>query len=81
MSTSNNGGTYTASEEYLLQLWGTQLNRPQLGTHDDFFDAGGSSMQVIEMLMTVSDKYGKEIDFAEFFKNPCVHRLKELLEA
>ena len=81
MSLSNNGGTYAPSEEYLLQLWSTQLNRPHLDTHDDFFDAGGSSMQVIEMLMTVSDKYSKEIDFAEFFKNPCVHRLRELLEA
>ena len=81
MSMSNNCATHTPSEEYLLQLWSTQLNRPRLDTHDDFFDAGGSSMQVIEMLMTVSDKYDKEIDFAEFFKNPCIHRLNELLES
>ena len=81
MSTSDNGATHTASEKYLLQLWSTQLNHPHLGTHDDFFEAGGSSMQVIEMLMTVSDKYSKEIDFAEFFKSPCIHRLTELLEA
>ena len=77
----NSGATHASSESYLLQLWSSQLNRPQLGIHDDFFDAGGSSMQVIEMLMTVSDKYGKEIDFAEFFKNPCVERLRELLES
>ena len=68
-------------EDYLLQLWTSQLNRPGLSAQDDFFDAGGSSMQVIEMLMTVADKYRKEIDFAEFFKNPCVRRLSELLEA
>jgi acyl carrier protein len=67
-------------EDYLLHLWSTQLNAPNLGPRDDFFDVGGSSMQVIEMLMTVSEKFGKEIDFAEFFKDPCVVRLSELLD-
>ena len=81
MPMDNNGATNSSSEKDLLQLWSTQLNRPGLDVHDDFFDAGGSSMQVIEMLMTVSDKYGKEIDFAEFFKNPCIERLRDLLES
>lgn len=81
MTMEDNGGTHASSESYLLQLWSGQLNRPGLGIHDDFFDAGGSSMQVIEMLTTVAEKYGKEIDFAEFFKNPCVGRLRDLLES
>jgi len=66
---------------YLLQLWSSQLERPQLGERDDFFDAGGSSMQVIEMLTTVSEELGREIDYAEFFKNPCVDNLSQLLGA
>jgi acyl carrier protein len=66
-------------DDYLLQLWSTQLNRPGIGVRDDFFEAGGSSMQVIEMLMSVSNKYGKEIDYAEFFKEPCIRKLTELL--
>ena len=70
----------SSNKDYLLQLWGEQLNHPQVGIHDDFFEAGGSSMQVIEMLMTVSNKFGKEIDFAEFFKEPCIRKLTELLE-
>ena len=81
MTMQTNGATHAASASYLLQLWSSQLDRPGLGVQDDFFDAGGSSMQVIEMLMTVSDKYGKEIDFAEFFKNPCVEQLSKLLES
>ena len=69
------------TNQYLLQLWSAQLNAPRLGSRDDFFEAGGSSMQVIEMLTTVSEKFGKEIDFAEFFSDPCVDRLSKLLEA
>lgn len=67
--------------EYLLQLWSTQLNRSRLNVRDDFFDAGGSSMQVIEMLTTVTEKFGKEIDYAEFLKNPCIDNLTQLLDA
>jgi acyl carrier protein len=68
------------SKEYLRELWGAQLNRPRIDIRDDFFEAGGSSMQVIEMLMTVSNKFGRQIDYAEFFKEPSIARLSELLE-
>lgn len=71
--------TANSSQDYLLKLWSEQLGRANIGPRDDFFESGGSSMQVIEMLMTVSDKFGKEIDFAEFFAEPSIARLGELL--
>ena len=74
-------GTNGATNEYLLQLWSTQLDRPRLSLQDDFFESGGSSMQVVEMLATVAEKFGKEVDYLEFFKNPCVDQLAQLLEA
>lgn len=77
MPKDGNGDT----SQYLLQLWSTQLNAPRLNARDDFFEAGGSSMQVIEMLTTVSEKFGKEIDYSEFFADPCVDKLSRLLEA
>jgi Phosphopantetheine attachment site len=79
MENESEKGEDIAGEEYLVNLWRTQLNSPQIGVRDDFFAAGGSSMQVIEMLMTVSNKYGREIDFAAFFEEPCIYRLNELL--
>jgi hypothetical protein len=80
MESKMENDTEVANKEYLVQLWGEQLNRPHVGLREDFFDAGGSSMQVIEMLTTVSNKFGKEIDFAEFFKEPCILKLTELLQ-
>jgi acyl carrier protein len=69
-----------SSRNYLVKLWAAQLNHPAIDIRDDFFEVGGSSMQVIEMLMTVSDKFGKEIDYAEFLKEPCIRKLSELLD-
>lgn len=68
------------SRNYLTQLWSAQLNRPRLGVDEDFFEAGGSSMQLVEMLMTVAEKFGREIDYGEFMKEPSIRRLSELLE-
>lgn len=79
MSSGDRNGTAESTGQYLQQLWSVQLNRPRVDINDDFFESGGSSMQVIEMLMTVSEKFGKEIDFAEFFKEPCIRKLHELL--
>ena len=81
MSSDAINGIDSANHEYLQQLWSAHLNRPGVGIADDFFEAGGSSMQVIEMLMTVSNKFGKEIDYVEFFKEPCIRKLSELLNA
>jgi acyl carrier protein len=67
--------------EQLLKLWIDLLERPQIGILDNFFDAGGSSMQLIEMLWTVSDRFGKEIDHTEFLKEPSIRKLGELLES
>jgi len=65
--------------EKLQALWRDLLERSEIGISDDFFQAGGSSMQVIEMLWTVSVMYGRSIDHMEFRKEPCIRRLVELL--
>lgn len=80
-SDSSRRNTDPSNSSYLRQLWSEQLNHPDIGVQDDFFEAGGSSMQVIEMLMTVANRFGKEIDFGEFFKEPCIRKLSELLDA
>jgi acyl carrier protein len=76
----SNNAVDVARNEYLLQLWSSQLNRPNLGFNEDYFEAGGSSMQLVEMLMTIADKFGKEIDFEEFMKEPSIRKLSQLLE-
>jgi phthiocerol/phenolphthiocerol synthesis type-I polyketide synthase E len=68
------------SRQYLLQLWRDQLGSPSIQLQDDFFACGGSSMQVIEMLATVSEKFERDIDYEEFFKDPSVRKLSDLLQ-
>ena len=71
----------SSTQAYLTDLWSTQLNHPGITLDDDFFEAGGSSMQLIEMLVTVADKFGKEVDYTEFLQEPNIRRLSRLLES
>lgn len=80
MDTSATGQLKSQIYEQLQKLWCDLLERPQINIQDDFFDSGGSSMQVIEMLWSVSTMFGKDIDHTEFFKDPCIRKLGELLE-
>lgn len=71
----------TASVEvYLGELWTKLLGLDTVGPDDDFFALGGSSMQVVEMLVAVSEHYNEQIEFVEFFKNPTVSNLSQLLK-
>lgn len=71
----------TASVEvYLRELWTKLLGLDTVGPDDDFFALGGSSMQVVEMLVAVSEHYNEQIEFVEFFKNPTVSNLSQLLK-
>lgn len=69
-----------STQTYLIELWSAQLNHPGITLEDDFFDAGGSSMQLIEMLVTVTEKFGKEVDYTQFLQEPNIRRLSELLQ-
>jgi acyl carrier protein len=72
-------GDRLSNIDYLTQLWSLQLNRPGVHPDDNFFDVGGSSMQAIEMLLSVTNKFGKEIDYAAFFECPSIRTICGLL--
>jgi hypothetical protein len=79
MDCDPNNNTHGGAQDYLIGLWSAQLNRADVRIGDDFFESGGSSMQAIEMLMTVSATFNRDIDYAAFFKSPCIRTLSGLL--
>jgi hypothetical protein len=43
-----------------------------VGTHDDFFDLGGHSLKVAEVLSRLRDIFGVDVPFAAFLAEPTV---------
>ncbi|MET7951055.1 amino acid adenylation domain-containing protein [Micromonospora sp. NPDC005324] len=68
----------TDRQARLLQAWGEQLQRPDLGIDDDFFACGGDSLQAIKAAARARD-LGVEVTVAQLVSAPTVRALDRLL--
>ncbi|MCF3103080.1 hypothetical protein IPZ58_16010 [Streptomyces roseoverticillatus] len=50
-----------------------------VGMEDDFFDVGGHSLQVLELVALVEANTGRQLDVAEWLDDPTPQRMAELL--
>jgi acyl carrier protein len=65
---------HTAITSQLTRLWAGILGK-EVGPDDDFFDAGGSSLAGIKMIIDVQSLYHLELDIESFFEYPTISRL------
>jgi amino acid adenylation domain-containing protein len=65
----------TDTETELVGVWEDILRVNQIGITDNFFDLGGHSLNVAQVINRVHRQLGKTIGFKEFFSNPTVAQL------
>ncbi|HEX6359004.1 amino acid adenylation domain-containing protein [Actinophytocola sp.] len=71
----------TATERVLLSEVVTPLLRnDRLGVHDDFFQAGGNSLQAAALMSAINRRFGVEIALADFFVSPTVTHLATIID-
>lgn len=70
----------TATERELCALWTETLGVEPVGTRDNFFDLGGSSLFALQMLATVKSRFGVTVPTVTLFEAPTVHRLAAVLD-
>lgn len=70
----------TAAEIVLVDLLGDALQRP-VGLDDDFFDAGGTSLQATALVSRLNEVHrGDPIRVRDVFDHPVVEQLARLLD-
>jgi amino acid adenylation domain-containing protein len=62
----------TALEEFLVELWEEVLRRDEVSVHDNFFDLGGSSIQVAIVANLLQQKLGQRVSTLALFDAPTV---------
>jgi acyl-coenzyme A synthetase/AMP-(fatty) acid ligase/acyl carrier protein len=62
-------------ERSLLTIWREVLGRDALGTKDNFFDVGGTSIKILQVKTLVAKRLGAELAAAELFQFPTVAAL------
>ncbi len=66
-------------EEQVAAIWADILGVERLGVYDDFFELGGHSLLAMRLLTRVEATFGMLVSVREFFDNPTIANLVQLL--
>jgi len=67
-------------EETLCSLFAEALGISHVGLDDNFFDLGGDSVMVIQLVRRIHDKLGVNLPIRTFFEEPTVAGVSERLD-
>ncbi|WDV56930.1 amino acid adenylation domain-containing protein [Streptomyces coeruleorubidus] len=71
----------TATERRLLRdVLAPLLRDDRLGVRDDFFLAGGNSLQAVQLMSAINRRFGVEIALGDFFVSPTVAHLAATID-
>lgn len=56
------------------------LRNDRIGIHDDFFRAGGNSLQAVQLMSAINRRFSVEIALADFFAAPTVAHLAAIVD-
>ncbi len=71
----------TPREEALALIWAEVLGLERVGINDNFFDLGGHSLQMVQLVSRVTSALGRRLSVKTVFQSPTVATMAEALEA
>ncbi|WP_258348931.1 non-ribosomal peptide synthetase/type I polyketide synthase [Saccharopolyspora gregorii] len=72
--------TTTLFEERMAAHWQALLGLDRVGLHDDFFELGGSSIKLIELIHHVQAEFDITVAVGELFKTTTLHGMAKTVE-
>ena len=81
---TSTGNTFCAPvtpvEHILVELWSTLLGVARIGVEDNFFDLGGHSLLLTQLILKVKGQYHTDFSLPEFLENPTIKHLNQLID-
>jgi amino acid adenylation domain-containing protein len=71
----------TGLEKSIAAIWQELLGQARFGVNDNFFEAGGSSLLVLQMQTRLTALLGRGLPIIDLFRYPTIHSLAEFLES
>jgi amino acid adenylation domain-containing protein len=69
----------TETEQIIAEIWGSVLHIDQVGIYDNFFDLGGNSMSMLQILGKLRSRFDVELTTVDLFKYPTLASLVDYL--
>jgi acyl carrier protein len=70
----------TSLQKTIAGIWQEVLGLDEVGIHDNFFDIGGNSMDLITLGSRLEEAFGKEIPVVAIFRYPTIRELENYLK-
>jgi non-ribosomal peptide synthase protein (TIGR01720 family) len=68
-------------EAALVPIWAHALGHSRFDVGDNFFDLGGTSLQALDLMARVQDRFGRGIPFAALLEAPTIRGLAARIDA
>ncbi|UHA75790.1 amino acid adenylation domain-containing protein [Paenibacillus sp. 481] len=82
-ASTSNGDSHALPETKLEQIianaWKEVLGREHVGIHESYFEAGGNSLNMIQLQSRLKKQLGKEVPIVTLFQYPTIALLAEYL--
>lgn len=69
----------TEIQKELQEIWSMFFNNQRIGIEDSFLELGGHSLMAVKLMNIVESKYNKNISLTNFFMNPTIKGLSQLI--
>ena len=67
-------------EHAITEIWSSALGRSGIGTNDDFFDLGGTSLGLINVVTKMSERFAVPLDTSIVVDGATVSALAKAVE-
>ncbi|HLP57556.1 MAG TPA: SDR family NAD(P)-dependent oxidoreductase, partial [Candidatus Deferrimicrobium sp.] len=66
-------------EQFIIDIWEKIFGFKKIGSRDDWFELGGDSLSVVQLISRIKEVYPVEISVNIFFENPTIAGLAEMI--
>ncbi len=71
----------TATEKQIADIWSHVLDVDAIGRQADFFQLGGGSLLIADMLVSVGEAFATSIPMTAVFQHPQLHEFSAIVDA
>ncbi|MFP7658500.1 amino acid adenylation domain-containing protein, partial [Chryseobacterium proteolyticum] len=71
----------TEIEKQLAAIWQEVLGLPKIGINDNFFDLGGHSLIISQVINRIQKQLGSSVSYKDFFANATISGLSKILKS
>lgn len=65
----------------VTKIWQEVLNRQDFGPDDNFFDAGGNSVLLMELFLKINKKYADVLTIPDIFACSTIRKLADFVDS